>query len=254
MRPILIAGNWKMNKSLVEARELITDLRARMENDSPADVLICPPCHLLFPMAKAVADCKIMLGAQNVHEEVSGAFTGEVSAPMLAETGCTHVIVGHSERRHIFGETGTRLAAKVRAVIAAGMTAIYCVGETLDQREAGETETVVKTQIDEAIRADIPADRLIIAYEPVWAIGTGKNATPEIAQEVHGLIRRRIGEIYDSATAETVLILYGGSVKPSNARSLLGQKDIDGALVGGASLVAEDFHAIMVSSAQPASS
>jgi len=196
-------------------------------------------------MAKAVAGSSIMMGAQNAHEEKSGAFTGEVSAPMLADTGCTHVIIGHSERRHVFGEKSERLAKKVRAVTEAGLTVIYCVGETLDERESGRTEAVVGAQLDEVIASDVPAERLVVAYEPVWAIGTGKTATPEQAQEVHRFVRGRLASIYDGGTADRVRILYGGSVKPGNAAGLLGQADIDGALVGGACLVAKDFLAII---------
>ncbi len=277
MRQTLIAGNWKMHNTLVEARALVSGIVSGLQqlpdpqasscvnapessaapNDRVDDqtcqcrtsggveVLICPPCQLLFPMAKAVAGTPIMMGAQNAHEEVSGAFTGEVSVPMLAETGCTHIIIGHSERRHIFGETGARLAKKVRAVTAAGLTGVYCVGETLEERQSGRTESVVGGQLDEAIATDVPADRLVVAYEPVWAIGTGQTATPEQAQEVHRFIRGRIGSIYDASTAEKVRTLYGGSVKPGNAAGLLSQPDIDGALVGGACLVADDFVAII---------
>jgi len=277
VRQSLIAGNWKMNNTLAEARALVSGIvsglnrlaapqpsapgnvsesaaapKEQVDNQScqcktrgGVEVLICPPCQLLFPMAKAIAGTPIMMGAQNVHEEASGAFTGEVSVPMLAETGCTHIIIGHSERRHVFGETGDRLAKKVRAVTKAGLIAVFCVGETLEERQGGRTETVVGTQLDEAITADLPAGRLVIAYEPVWAIGTGQTAAPEQAQDVHRFIRERIGSIYDTRTAEGVRILYGGSVKPGNAAGLLGQPDIDGALVGGACLVADDFVAII---------
>jgi triosephosphate isomerase (TIM) len=256
MRTPLIAGNWKMHKTLAEARELVSALRAGLERILPQsaianqqslipEVLICPPVQLLFPMAKAVAGSPIMLGAQNVHEEKEGAFTGEVSAAMLKDTGCTHVIVGHSERRHIFGERNDLLAKKVRAVTDTGMTAIYCVGETLAEREANRTEAVVRQQIDEVIGQEIPADRLVVAYEPVWAIGTGKTATPDQAQQVHRFVRERLGSIYSQSVAKEVRILYGGSVKPGNAAGLLAEADIDGALVGGACLVAEDFLAII---------
>ncbi|MFQ5494121.1 MAG: triose-phosphate isomerase [Phycisphaerae bacterium] len=251
MRTPLIAGNWKMHKTLPDARELVQGIREGVEDHTAGDgaagvdVLICPPVQLLFPMAKAVAGSPVMLGAQNVHEEPQGAFTGEVSVPMLRETGCTHVIVGHSERRHIFGEGGQRLARKVRAVVGGGLTAIYCVGETLAEREAGQTRLVVERQMNEVINRDVVADRLVIAYEPVWAIGTGKTATPDEAQEVHALIRNLLGETYDASVADSTRILYGGSVKPANAAGLLAQRDIDGALVGGACLVAGDFLAII---------
>ncbi len=245
MRKPLIAGNWKMHKMLAEARTLVTGVLDKLDESADVDVLMCPPVQLLFPMAKAVANTKIMLGAQNVHEEASGAYTGEVSVAMLKDTGCSHVLVGHSERRHVFGETGDRLAKKVRAVVQGGLTAVYCIGETLEDREAGRTTAVIDQQIDEVLASDVSADQLIVAYEPVWAIGTGKTASPEQAQEVHAHIRARLASVYDAATAEKLRILYGGSVKPGNATSLMAQPDIDGALVGGACLVAEDFTAII---------
>ncbi len=245
MRRPLIAGNWKMHKSLAEARELVNGIREGLTGELGVDALICPPFPWLLPMVKAVDNSPIMLGAQNAHEADHGAFTGEVSVSMLAGAGCTHVIIGHSERRHVFGETEPTLAKKVRAVVAGGLRVIYCVGETLEQREAGQTQPVVERQIVEVIDSEIPAERLIIAYEPVWAIGTGRNATPEQAQEVHVFIRSKLAEIYGRATADGTLILYGGSVKPANAESLLTQPDVDGALVGGACLVAADFLAIM---------
>ena len=245
MRKPLIAGNWKMHKTLAEARELVNGIRDGLRDDVNVDVLICPPFQLLAPMAKAVEGSRIMLGAQNAHEASHGAFTGEVSVPMLADAGCTHVIIGHSERRHIFGETGSLLAKKVRAVIGGGLEVVYCIGETLEQREAGRTQAVVEKQITEVIGRDIAPDRLIVAYEPVWAIGTGRNATPEQAQEVHALVRSKLAEVYDRTAADSIRILYGGSVKPNNAEGLLAQSDVDGALVGGACLVAADFLAII---------
>lgn len=245
MRTPMIAGNWKMHKTLAEARELVKGVREGTEGDWGVDVLVCPPAQLLFPMAEALESSPIMLGAQNAHYERQGAFTGEVSVPMLKDAGCTHVIIGHSERRHVFGEDGPLLAKKVRAVVDGGLTVIYCVGETLDERESGRTQAVVEQQLNEAINAEVPADRLIIAYEPVWAIGTGKTATPEQAQEVQAFIRLKLASTYGRANADSIRILYGGSVKPSNAASLLTQPDIDGALVGGACLVAADFTAII---------
>jgi len=188
-----------MHKALAEARELVTALRAGLEGMSGAErgeVLICPPVQLLFPMAKAVAGSRIKLGAQNAHFESHGAFTGEVSVPMLKDTGCTHVLIGHSERRQLFHEDGPLLAKKVRAVVAGGLTVVYCVGETLAEREAGKMQAVVERQLSEVLAADVAADRLVVAYEPVWAIGTGKNATPAQAQEVHKLIRDRLVGLY----------------------------------------------------------
>ena len=234
-----------MHKTIAEARELVKGIRDGLREADGVDVLICPPFQLLFPMAKEVADSPIMLGAQNAHEASHGAFTGEVSVPMIADAGCTHVIIGHSERRHIFGEAGPLLAKKVRAVLGSGLRVIYCVGETLDEREVGTTQAVVERQLTEVVDTDVPPDRLIIAYEPVWAIGTGRNATPDQAQEVHAFIRSKLGRTYDPAAADALRILYGGSVKPGNAEGLLFQPDIDGALVGGACLVAADFLAII---------
>ena len=251
MRTPFIAGNWKMHKTLAEARELVAGIREGLTTISGVDVLICPPVQLLFPMAKAVAGTKIMLGAQNAHEAAYGAFTGEVSVPMLKDTGCTYVIIGHSERRHIYKEDGLLLAKKVRAVVGGGLNVIYCVGETLDERESGRTQAVVERQLTEVVKPDVPADRLIIAYEPVWAIGTGQTATPDQAQEVHVFIRTRLAGVYGRPTADAIRILYGGSVKPDNAATLLSQPDIDGALVGGACLVPDDFLAI-ISAAQTA--
>ncbi len=245
MRTPLIAGNWKMNKTLSEARELMTGIREGVEGVTGVEILVCPPVHLLFPMAKAIAGTSIMMGAQDAHFEPTGAFTGEVSVPMIKETGATHVILGHSERRRYFAEEGPLLAKKLRAAVTGGLTAIYCVGETLEERDAGRTQAVVERQMRDVVTADVPADRLVIAYEPVWAIGTGRTATPDQAQEVHARIRGLLALTYDGATADSIRILYGGSVKPQNAPGLFAQEDIDGALVGGACLAASDFVSII---------
>ena len=253
MRKQLIAGNWKMHKTLAPARELVGGIVTGLKSagdTSHVEILICPPAQLLFPMAKAVAGTPIKLGAQNAHYEAQGAFTGEISAPMLADTGCTHVIIGHSERRQLFREDNALLAKKVRAVTASGLHVIYCVGETLEQRTAGQTQQVIESQLVQVLSKEVPASRLVVAYEPVWAIGTGKTATPQQAQEVHLFIRRWLGAAYDQATGQEVRILYGGSVKPGNAAELLAEPDIDGALVGGACLSAEDFLAIISASAR----
>ena len=250
LRTPFIAGNWKMHNTLAEARELVAGLKERTASIAGVDILLCPPTYLLFPMAKAVAGTNLMLGAQNVHDEPKGAFTGEHSVAMIADTGATHVIIGHSERRHVFGETNDWLNKKVRAVIAGGLEAIYCVGETLEEREAGQTQIVVDRQISTVISADVDPQQLTIAYEPVWAIGTGKTASPEQAQEVHAAIRAKLGAIYGAQAADAIRIQYGGSVKPGNAAGLLAQADIDGALVGGACLVAEDFAAIISAAAE----
>ena len=250
MRTPFIAGNWKMHKTLAEARELVEGIKGRTASISGVDMLLCPPVYLLFPMAKSVAGTSLMLGAQNVHDEPKGAFTGEHSVAMIADTGATHVIIGHSERRHVFGERNDWLAGKVRAVVAGGLEAIYCVGETLEEREAGKTQRIVDGQITEVVGTDVDPKKLTVAYEPVWAIGTGKTATPGQAQEVHAAIRAKLSSIYGAATADAIRILYGGSVKPGNATGLLAQPDIDGALVGGACLVADEFAAIIAAAAE----
>lgn len=257
MRRLFIAGNWKMNLDLASARVLISELRARLSGHPPVDVAVCPPLPYLFPMARAVADSPIELGAQNCWSEPEGAFTGEVSATMLRDTGCKYVILGHSERRHtigpkdadgkVHGETDEMVAAKCRAVVAAGLTPIVCVGETLAQRDAGQTEAVLTRQITGSLPdlADTSAATLVVAYEPVWAIGTGRTATPAQAQQAHGHIRSVLAEKLGQGVAEQIRIQYGGSVKPDNAGTLLSCPDVDGALVGGASLKAEDFYAII---------
>ena len=238
-----------MHNTLADARQLVSALLEGIDRVKGVDVLICPSFTNLFPMAKSIAGTRIMMGAQNVHEAEQGAFTGEISAAMIKDTGCTHVIVGHSERRHVFGETSDRLGKKVRAVVDAGLIAIYCVGETLDDRDSGRTYDIVDRQLGDVLGEGVDPERVVVAYEPVWAIGTGVNATPEQAQEVHEFIRGRIGDIYDPKTASATRILYGGSVKPANAAGLLSEADIDGALVGGACLVAEDFLAIISAAA-----
>ena len=249
MRTPLIAGNWKMNKTLADAREFTTDLLARIEGVSGVDVLLCTPFTLLFPMAKAVADSPLMLGAQNAHEEPHGAYTGETSVSMVKDTGCSHVIVGHSERRKFFNEDATTLARKVRAVVNAGMTAIYCVGETLEDRETGRTSVVIDRQMNEVINRDVDFTSIVIAYEPVWAIGTGKTATPDEAATVHAQIRNLLGATYSTEASKTVRILYGGSVNPGNAGDLFRDPNIDGGLVGGACLEVESFSAIIKAAA-----
>ncbi|GIK17478.1 MAG: triosephosphate isomerase [Planctomycetota bacterium] len=248
-RRTVIAGNWKMHKTLSEARELVSGLRQRLEafGDSvnPIDVLIFPPATLLFPMAKAIAGSRVLMGAQNAHDAAQGAFTGEISMRHVADTGCTHVLVGHSERRHVFGESAEFLARKVVSGVAAGLTVVYCVGETLAEREADRTASVVGRHLDEGLSADLDFSRIILAYEPVWAIGTGRTATPQQAQEVHQFIRTYLSRRFGGPVADGMRVLYGGSVKPDNARGLLQQADIDGLLVGGACLSAEDFAAII---------
>lgn len=243
----IVAGNWKMNKTVPEALALVRELRELVSGAQGVEVVVAPPFVALAAVAREVEGSNIRLAAQNCHWEASGAFTGEVSAPMLKDVGCAYVIVGHSERRQFFGETDETVNKRARAVRQAGMTPIICVGETLAEREAGRTLEVVERQVAGAL-AGFSAGEVagfVLAYEPVWAIGTGRTATSEQAQEVHGAIRAQLGRLFDGGTAERVRIQYGGSVKPDNAAELMGKPDVDGALVGGASLKAGDFAAIV---------
>jgi triosephosphate isomerase len=247
MRTKFIAGNWKMFTTQASARQLAAAVAGGVGNDERVRVAVCPPFPYLLPVAEVLRGSRVALGAQNVYPEKEGAFTGEVSPAMLLDCGCRYVIVGHSERRHILGETDAFINRKVRAALVAGLHVILCVGETLAEREANKTENVLETQLTGGL-AGLAADALgslVIAYEPVWAIGTGRNATPEQAQQAHAFLRRRIGEAFGEETAARLLIQYGGSAKPENVASLLGQPDVDGALVGGASLKADLFLAIV---------
>ncbi len=248
MRKTVIAGNWKMNNDLKESEKLIVELKKLLQNEKPnCDVIVCPPFTSLYEASKLVSGSIIKLGAQNMHFEDSGAFTGEVSASMLKSVGCEYVILGHSERRAIFGESNEMINKKIKKALSAGLKPIFCVGELLEEREKGVTNDVVKRQILKGLDG-ISADdmkNIIIAYEPVWAIGTGKTATPAQAQEVHEFIRDLIEIDYSLEVANDLVIQYGGSVKPDNAKELLSQKDIDGALVGGACLKADSFMGII---------
>ncbi|MBU8899931.1 triose-phosphate isomerase [Corallococcus sp. H22C18031201] len=246
----IVAGNWKMNKTVPEALALVRELRAQVAPlGDKVEVVVAPPFVALQAVHVALEGAPLQLAAQNCHWEASGAFTGEVSAPMLAELGCAYVIVGHSERRQFFGETDETVNKRAHAVKKAGMTPILCVGETLAEREANRTLEVVERQVRGALVGFEAADvaKFVLAYEPVWAIGTGRTATTAQAQEVHAAIRGLVARLYDGETAGRVRIQYGGSVKPDNAAELLGQPDVDGALVGGASLKAGDFLAIVKS-------
>ncbi len=250
MRKKVVAGNWKMNKNLSEAIQLVSDLRNGLDSFEPnCDVIVCPPFTNLESVNTIIKDSKIHLGAQNFYFKDSGAFTGEISADMLLSVGVEYVIVGHSERRAIFKEDDSVINLKLKQAFTKGLKPILCVGETLEQREGGITKEVIKNQITAALK-EIPAENIanmILAYEPIWAIGTGKTATPEQAEEVHKFIRDLISELYNSNVAENLTIQYGGSVKPANAESLLSQPDIDGALVGGACLQADSFIEIIKS-------
>lgn len=246
MRRPLIAGNWKMNLDRAGAVKLAREVVEKAGSISKADLLVSPAFVHLDAVHAVLADSPVALGAQDVYFEPNGAFTGEISTSMLADLGVRYVILGHSERRHILGETDEQVRAKTAAALAAALTPIVCVGELLAERESGATGAVIRRQVEGSL-AGFTGDQvaeLVIAYEPVWAIGTGKVATPEQAEEVHLDLRRILAERYNAATAERVRILYGGSVKPSNAAELIAQPDIDGALIGGASLKAADFLAI----------
>jgi triosephosphate isomerase (TIM) len=234
----LVAGNWKMHGSRASIAAL---LDALLEGNRASTCAVCVPFPYLAQVAERLRGTRIAWGAQNVSEHAQGAYTGEVSAAMLAEFGCRYVIVGHSERRQLYGETDAQVAAKFAAVRAAGMTPILCVGETLAQREAGETEQVIERQV-RAVLEKSSVEKAVVAYEPVWAIGTGRNATPEQAQAVHAFLRRHVG-------AETPIV-YGGSVKPQNAKDIFAMPDVDGGLIGGASLVAKDFLDIVKAAAK----
>ncbi|MHB8874984.1 MAG: triose-phosphate isomerase [Myxococcaceae bacterium] len=247
-RRIFIAGNWKMNKTVAEAAALARELRGMLSMvREKVEVAIAPPFTALHPAAKALEGSNISLAGQNCHWESSGAYTGEVSAPMLKEVGCAYCIVGHSERRQYFGETDETVNRRAQAVVKAGMLPIVCVGETLAEREAGRTLEVVSRQVKGGLVgfSSAEAASFVLAYEPVWAIGTGKTATSAQAQEVHAHIREQLTGLFGRETAEQIRIQYGGSVKPDNAAELLGKPDVDGALVGGASLKAADFAAIV---------
>ncbi len=250
MRRTLIAGNWKMNGSLAANDVLLAGLKQGVGGDL-VDVAVCVPAPYLAQCAAALQGTSIRLGAQDVSTSVSGAYTGEVSGAMLQDFGCRYVIVGHSERRSYHGETSAVVARKALAALAAGLTPIVCVGETLDERDAERTAAVVGAQLDAVLDAVAVSDlaKLVIAYEPVWAIGTGKTATPQMAQAVHAVLRARLAAT-DAEAASQVQILYGGSMKPDNAADLLAMADIDGGLIGGAALKAADFNAIIAAARQ----
>ena len=244
-RTMLIAGNWKMHLCRDEAAALAAEV-GRLEA-GPVEVAVFPPFVYLEAVAQSLRGTRVAWGGQNLHPEPSGAFTGEISGPMLADLGCRYVIAGHSERRHLLGESDAWVGQKVAAALQAGLHAVLCVGETLKEREAGRTTDVIRRQM-EAGCAGVDAsdaDRLVIAYEPVWAIGTGRTATPELAQAVHADLRSWLADRYNTAIADGIRLLYGGSVKPDNAAALLAEPDIDGALVGGASLKADAFGGIV---------
>jgi triosephosphate isomerase (TIM) len=249
MRKKVIAGNWKMNMDLHQSQKLVSEIINGLGKDKKANVIVCPPFTSLSEVGVLLKGTQIKLGAQNLYCEENGAFTGEVSADMLKSVGCEFVILGHSERRVIFDESNDLINKKIKTALAKGLKPIFCIGELLDQREKGETMQVVSRQVEKGLEG-IAAEQMkniVIAYEPVWAIGTGKTATPEQAQEVHSFIRELVAKKYSSSVSENIVIQYGGSVKPDNAAELLSQKDIDGALVGGACLNADSFLGIIAS-------
>jgi triosephosphate isomerase len=252
MRTPFVVGNWKLNKTIAESLALVTELKNQLGAVKGVAVGVAPVFTALHAVAKRLEGSAIVTCAQNCHWETSGAWTGEVSASHAGDAGATWVIVGHSERRQYFGDTNETVGKKARAVLAAGLGAIVCVGESLGERDGGKTLAVVDDQLAGALTGveATSAPRLVIAYEPVWAIGTGRTASPAQAQEVHAHIRKRLAERLGAGAADTIRIQYGGSVKPSNAEALLGEADIDGALVGGASLEAADFIAV-VKAARP---
>ena len=250
MRTPIIAGNWKLNKTIPEAVALTTELKDLVADSTGVEIVVAPPFTALDAVNKVIQDSNIQLAAQDVYSEDSGAFTGEVSASMLKDAGCDYVIIGHSERRQFFNETNESVNQKVKAALSHDLKPIICVGEQLDDREAGRTEHIIQDHVTGGI-ANFSADELlscVVAYEPVWAIGTGKTATPDQAQEVHSFIRALLKEEYSDEIASQVRIQYGGSVKPENAAELMAQPDVDGALVGGASLQAESFAQIVKNS------
>ncbi|MDD5424321.1 MAG: triose-phosphate isomerase [Candidatus Omnitrophica bacterium] len=247
MRRPIIAGNWKMYKTAGEALELVNGLKAELKGESAVDIVVCPPFTAIAKAAEVLKGSNIAYGAQDVYWEEEGAFTGEVAPKMLTDLGCGFCIVGHSERRTYFGETNETVNKKVKAALKHGLTPIMCVGERLEERDSGKTFDVVKDHIEGGLAGFTKEDalKIVIAYEPVWAIGTGRTATPEQAQEVHKHIRSLLGKMFGEEVSSKVRIQYGGSVKPDNVKAIMAGEDIDGALVGGASLKVKDFAEIV---------
>jgi len=252
MRIPIIAGNWKLNKTVNESVELAKAIKQGVADVSNVDVVLCPPFTSLSKVNEIIDGTSVGLGGQDCYWQDKGAFTGEISPDMLKSAGCGYVIIGHSERRAMFNETNETVNKKIHAALAAGLKPIMCVGETLEERESNKTFDVVKDHVENGL-VNITKDQMkdiIIAYEPVWAIGTGRNATPAQAEEVHAFIRKTISELYDSSVSEAVRIQYGGSVKPDNVTAIMSEKDVDGALVGGASLKQESFVDLIKKSVQ----
>lgn len=253
IRKPIIAGNWKMNKTAKEAVELVQTLRSALDSVNYADIIVCPPFTAIYSVANSLKGSSIMLGAQNVHWEKSGAYTGEISCEMLREIRCRYVIIGHSERRIHFKETNEMINKKLISALKQELLPIFCIGETLDEREKNETKAVLEKQLIEGL-VNIGINEIVnitVAYEPVWAIGTGRNATPVQANETHGFIRSLIGKLYSAEVAQKIRIQYGGSVTADNSKELFKAGEIDGALVGGASLKADSFIKIVQNSLVP---
>ena len=246
VRKVIIAGNWKMNKTAAEGCALVNDLKKEIAGIDGAEIVVCPPFTTIGAVVDAASGSSIGVGAQNIHWAANGAFTGEISADMLVSSGVKYVIIGHSERRQYFGETDATVNSRLKAALAAGLIPIVCVGELLDERESGKTEEVLSVQIREGFAGidSAEAAKIVVAYEPVWAIGTGKTATPEMAQAAHAFIRSELRALFGAA-ADEMRIQYGGSMKPSNARELVAQPDIDGGLIGGAALDAATFASLI---------
>jgi len=247
MRKPIIAGNWKMNNTINEAVELVNGLKRELDNIDSVDIVVAPAFTALSDVNELIMDSNIKLCAQNVYWQKSGAFTGEVSTAMLKDAGCTYVIAGHSERRQYFSETNETVNKRLKAALAGGLKVIVCVGEVLEERETGKTFDIIKDQVQGSLQglSKLDMNNVILAYEPVWAIGTGKTASPEQAQEIHQYIRGLLKDIFGAETAAEIRIQYGGSVKPDNIRELMQKEDVDGALVGGASLEIDSFSAIV---------
>jgi len=251
VRVPLVAGNWKMHKLVRESVETVGGLIPLVKDISGVDIVVCPPFTALHATGQALNGSNVTLGAQDVFTEPEGAFTGAISVPMELDVGCSWAIVGHSERRRVFNESDALLNEKLLAALSGGLRVMFCIGETLEERESGDMESVLQRQIENGLRG-VPVaqtDALVIAYEPVWAIGTGVNAEPNQAEEAHAFVRGLLAQQFDQAIADGIRILYGGSVKPSNAAELMAQENIDGSLVGGASLNANDFAKIVLAAA-----
>ncbi len=252
MKKPFIAGNWKMNKTIPEAVELVSKLKGIVREIEGGEIVVIPPFTALSEIKKIVTDSRIKIGAQNIFWKESGAYTGEISPLMIRDIGCEYVVIGHSERREHFGETDEIVNLKIKSALKNSLHPIFCIGETLEEREKRETISKIDNQMEEGLKEinEEGIKNIVIAYEPIWAIGTGRTATPEQAQEVHSFIRQKLAQKYGNENASCAIILYGGSVKPENIYSLMKQKDIDGALVGGASLKAESFGKIIEEACQ----